>query len=142
MQRPNRAALPRADPRAKTRKGQDSRPSSIPKKEASQTNANLGFCPSLQLSVEYTQFKKAAFQLAEVLRPMGLSISSVQKSIICYKMRGRTFPIDSTLAGYYQAYLERRADWDSFRDSFRASRDAESVETGLQGIVIEQTMQH
>jgi hypothetical protein len=40
------------------------------------------------------------------------------------------FPVNKELLTKLSNYRERKALWESFRDSFRASKDAETVPTG------------
>lgn len=95
------------------------------------------FCPSLKLSREFREFRLAANRLAEVLKPLDMSISSVCKSVAAYRATGKSFAIEKELGEAFNAFTEAKAKWDTWKDSFRASRDAEVLPIDLSTISLE-----
>jgi hypothetical protein len=86
--------------------------------------------PALFLSPHYGKFKRSAALIADVLKPLGLSISSLEKGLAQYVSKGYTFEVDRELLTLLQEYQEAKVAWESFRDTFRAQKDAETIPAG------------
>jgi hypothetical protein len=89
------------------------------------------FEPALLISSHYAGFKHAAKKLADLLAPLELSITQVGKAIAAYSEKKFNFDIRRDIVEAYSQYEVVRLNWEHFRDSFRASKDADTVPTGL-----------
>jgi hypothetical protein len=86
--------------------------------------------PALYLHPSYGNFKKVAAALAERLKPLGLTISQLEKSVSHYVSHKYTFEVDKSLIRSLDDYQQAKVTWESFRDSFRAQKDAETIPSG------------
>jgi hypothetical protein len=86
--------------------------------------------PALFLSPAYAAFKYSARTLAEDLKPLGLSISMLERGLANYVAKKFTFKVNGTILAQLREYQGRKATWESFRDSFRATEDAATIPSG------------
>lgn len=99
-------------------KGSDAKASEKPKTQVH---------PALFLSEHYARFKVAAAILAESLKPLGLSITQYLRAVDDYHRHKFTFSVDKTHADLVKEYSEAKVEWESFRDSFRAELDSQTI---------------
>lgn len=86
--------------------------------------------PSLCLHPSFGEFKRAAEKLSEGLKPLGLSIGALERALAYYMSEKQTFATDKNLLSLLDHYKDAKACWESFRDSFRASQDAQTIPSG------------
>ena len=72
----------------------------------------------------------AAKQLSDDLHPLGMSITGLEKSVAHYMSQSYTFAVDKELLTKLEVYTSAKGAWESFRDSFRAKKDAETIPAG------------
>jgi len=88
------------------------------------------FIPALMLSPLFGDFKRNAKVLSEKLAPLGITISAFQKALADYVARKCNFEVDKDLLSALQDYEKSKVAWESFRDSFRSAKDAQTIPTG------------
>jgi hypothetical protein len=113
---------PKKDKKSKGQ-GAQQKKSSVPK--------GPDFDPALFISRKYSDFKIAANDLQSLASPINVSITMLGKSIAAYAEKKYTFELRGDIIQAYAKYEKARLEWEGFRDSFRASKDADKVPTGL-----------
>jgi len=105
---------------------------SKPQQQSSGSTKSTGQAvePALFLSPQYAEFKISARKLSLRLEPLGLSISMLERAVASYLSRKYTFKVDHDLLRALHEYQEAKVGWETFRDVFRASKDATTIPSG------------